>query len=119
MVLPEAFPKISLSGTSWSDPKSNTIFTSSNDPFPPFHKIRNADLVDPSVRLCLVTVVAKVPRVYLGVSTVYMAVPVSESRMVVLRISSSSFEAKDRFRFILREVGDNIGVGDPRITGEI
>jgi hypothetical protein len=102
VVLPEALPKISLSGISWSDPKSNTIFTSSNDPFPPFHKIRNADLVDPSVRLCLVTVVAKVPRVYLGVSTVYMAVLVSESRMVVLRISSSSFEAKDRFKFILR-----------------
>ena len=105
MVLPEALPKISLIGTSLCDPKSNTTFAFSNDPFPPFHKIRNAGLVDPSARLCLVTVVVKVPRVCLGVSTVYMAEPVSEYWTTALRISSSSLKAKDRFKFILRGSG--------------
>lgn len=101
MVLPGAFPKTSLTGTSSNDLKSNTTFTFSHDPLSPFHKIRNAGVVDPSVRLCLVTAVVKVPRAYLGVSTVYMTESVSESRMVVLRISSSLFEVNDRFRFIL------------------
>jgi hypothetical protein len=117
VVLPGAFPKTSLTGTSSNDLKSNTTFTSSNDPFSPSHKIRNADLVDPSIWLCLVTAVVKVPRVNLGVSTVYMTESASESRIVVLRISSSSFEAKDRFKFIRRGVLESgaISVEDPRI----
>lgn len=94
---------MSLAETSSRVQKSNTTFTSSGDPFLPFHKIRNANLVDPSVWFRLVTVVVKVPPARLGVSTVYIMEPVSESRMVVLRISSSSFRAK--VRFILRGVG--------------
>ena len=38
--------------------------------------------------------------VLLDVSTVYMTEPVWESRIVVLRISSSSFGAKDKFIFM-------------------
>ena len=119
MVLPGALAKTSLTGTSSRVQKSNTIFTSSNDFFLPFHKIRNANLADPSSWLRLVTVVVKVPAVRLGVSTVYMIEPVSESRMVVLRMSSSSFEVKDRF--ILRGAFGSgrwevTSVGGPRIS---
>ena len=112
VVPPGAFPKSSLTGISSRVLKSRTIFTSSSDPFIPFHKIRKASLVDPSIWFCLVTVVATVPSACLGVSTVYITEPVSESRMVVLRMSPSSFGAKDRV--IFREV---IGSGDERYGG--
>ena len=118
MVLPGALPKTSLTETSSRVQKSNTILASSNVFFLlPFHKIRNAILVDPSAWFRLVTVVVRVPAARLGVSTVYMTEPVSESRMVVLRKSSSSFEVKDRF--ILRGDLGCAGVtsmGDPRIS---
>ena len=97
VVLPGALPKTSLTETSSRVIKSSTIFTSSNDPFTPFHRIRNAGLVDPSIWFRLVAVVLKVPPARVGVSIVYMTESVSESRMVALRISSSSSEAKDRF----------------------
>ena len=119
-MLPRALPKTSLTGISSRDQESSTTFTSSNDSLTPFHKIRNANLVDPSIWFRPVTVVVKVPPAYFDVSTVYMTEPVSESRMVALRMvmprtSSSSFEVKDRF--ILRnplEVQEEgtIGVGD-------
>ena len=99
MALPGALAKTSLTGTSSKVLKSNTTCVSSNDPFAPFHRIWNADLVDPSTWFPLVTVVVNVPSVRLGVSAVYMTEPVWESRVVVLRISSSSFGVKDKFIF--------------------
>ena len=100
MALPGALPKTSLTEISSKVVKSNMIFTSSNDPFAPFHRIWNANLADPSILFRLVTAVVRVPSMRLGVSIVYMTEPVSESRTVVLRISSSSFGAKDKFIFM-------------------
>jgi len=90
-------------------------FVSLNDPFPPFHRILNANLIDPSVRFCLVTEVDRVPPTYFGVSTMYTTEPVSESRIVVLRISSSSFGVKERFilsRGSRCARGEVMGVGE-------
>jgi hypothetical protein len=117
VVLPGAFSNTSLTGSSSNDRKSNTTFASSKHPSPASHKNRNAGLVDPSVRFRLVTVVVKVPLAYLGVLTVYMTEPASESRMVALKISSSSDKVKERFRFkfIVRGVlGGMWGVMDVR-----
>lgn len=100
MALPGALPKTSLTEISSKVVKSNMIFTSSNDPFAPFHRIWNANLADPSILFRLVTAVVRVPSTPLGVSIVYTTEPVSESRTVVLRISSSSFGAKDKFIFM-------------------
>lgn len=96
MAPPGTLLKISPTGTSSEFLLSNTTFTSFNF-FPLFHKILNANLVDPLIRFRLVTIVVKVPPACFGVSTVYMMEPVSESRTVALRMSSSSPRAKDRF----------------------
>ena len=115
MVTPGALPKISLTGISSRVLKSETTVTSPND-FPvPFHKIRNTNSVDPSIGFHLLTVVVKVPPERLGVSVVYTTEPVSESWIVVLRISSSPSEVKDRFilKGALGSEGDKLG--DPKI----
>ena len=79
--------------------KSNTTSASPHNPSVPFHKIRNASLVDPSIWSRLVTVVLNVPPAYLGVLTVYTTESVSESRIVPLKISPSSPGVKERFMF--------------------
>jgi len=71
-----------------------------------------------------VTVVARVPPTYFGVSVLYMKEPVSESRMValrtvVLRTSPSPFGVKDRFIFrVSWEAREEwtISVGDPGVS---
>ena len=109
MVIPGAFPNTSLTETSSRVPESKTILTSSS--FVPFHKIRKANLLDPSAWLRLVAVVVKVPTARLGVSTMYKAKPVSESWMVVLRMSSS---VGVKVRFIIR---GTLGEGSNRYGG--
>ena len=94
---PGACSKTWLTGTSSKVPGSRVSVTPSNDLLLPLHKILNAKRVEPSAWLRLVTVVAKVSSTDFRVSTMYTTEPVPESRMVVLRTSSSSFRAKDKF----------------------
>ena len=101
MEAPGTFSKTCLAGTSSKVVESSTTITSSdNGPFDPLHRILKASLADPSALFRLVTVVVRVPSAYFGVSTVYATKPVPGSSMVVLRISSSSFGAKDRFMLV-------------------
>ena len=98
MVVPGAFSKTCLTGTSSKVLWSSTTIASPSEV--PTHTILNANRVDPSIWFRLVAVVVKKPPTDFDVSIVYMIEPVIESRIVVF---STSSPVKEKDRSMLEE----------------